>query len=253
MIIRSIITAFSTYSIIPMPGIEWDRKNMRFSMCAFPLVGAVIGLALWGVHLAFISLSLPELVRAALLCLIPALISGGIHLDGYMDTCDALASHGDFEKKFSILKDPHIGAFAAICLAGLMLLEFALWASYPADRYEPLLVALIFIFSRCLSGLSVLCFKPSPYSSMALMFNEAEGGKVALVIQGFECIAVFSAFCTFGLRGALCAVTGVIVFLYYRWMSEKKFGGLNGDQAGWFLTVAEALMLVACVLSQTAT
>ena len=56
----------------------------------------------------------PDLLRGAVLCLLPAAVTGGIHLDGYCDTVDALASHGTPARRQEILKDPHIGAFGVI-------------------------------------------------------------------------------------------------------------------------------------------
>ena len=88
-------------------------------LCAFPLVGLVIGLCCRGWQGFSGFLSLPAVLRGAGLCLIPVLMTGGIHLDGYADTCDALASHAGREKRQQILKDPHLGAFAAIRRAGL--------------------------------------------------------------------------------------------------------------------------------------
>lgn len=43
--LKSLVVAFSTYSKIPMPRVEWDEKSMKYSMCWFPFVGVVIGLA----------------------------------------------------------------------------------------------------------------------------------------------------------------------------------------------------------------
>ena len=108
-ILQTIAVAFAMFSAIPMPQFEWSQKNMRYALCAFPLIGAVCG-GLWclvGV------LPVPELVRAAGFCLVPVLVTGGIHLDGFADTCDALSSYGDAEKKLGILKDPHCGAFCS--------------------------------------------------------------------------------------------------------------------------------------------
>ena len=77
-ILQTIAVAFAMFSAIPMPQFEWSQKNMRYALCAFPLIGAVCG-GLWclvGV------LPVPELVRAAGFCLVPVLVTGGIHLDG---------------------------------------------------------------------------------------------------------------------------------------------------------------------------
>ena len=47
-VIRSLLIAFSTYSRIPVPQVEWNEENRRYSMCFFPLVGLVLGLLVWG-------------------------------------------------------------------------------------------------------------------------------------------------------------------------------------------------------------
>ncbi len=249
MILRSILTAFSTYSVIPVPGSRWDENSARFSMCAFPLIGAVIGVLLFLWSLISESLSMPGPIRTAGLFLIPLWISGGIHMDGFIDTCDALASHKSRDIKLSILKDPHVGAFALIDLGALFVIEYSLWSTLSPEFYDPLCVLLIHTFSRCLSGLSVLSFPIAQGSSMALMFAGAarEKGRAAMIIQLSECVLAAVLFCLRGPAGVLCMITGVIIFLFYRRLSEKQFGGLNGDQAGWFLTVAEAGMLAALV------
>ena len=116
IVLQTVAVAFAMFSAVPVPQFNWTEKNMRYAMCAFPLIGVVIGL-LWflcGV------LPLPGAARAAGFCLIPVWVTGGIHLDGYADTCDALSSYGDREKKLEILKDPHCGAFAVILLAAVL-------------------------------------------------------------------------------------------------------------------------------------
>ena len=118
-VLQTIAVAFAMFSAVPVPQFDWNEKNMRYSLCAFPLVGVLCGV-LWCVCA---SLPLPAMVRAAGFCLIPIWVTGGIHLDGYADTCDALSSYGDREKKLEILKDPHLGAFAVISLAVYLLLH----------------------------------------------------------------------------------------------------------------------------------
>ena len=126
--LKSIAAAFSMYSAIPMPYIEWDEKTMRYAFCYFPLVGAVIGLC---EYLAFVLLDMVGvgiMLKSCVAAVLPVIISGGIHIDGFMDTSDALGSHADREKKLEIMKDPHIGAFAVIALAVYMLLYAGLFS-----------------------------------------------------------------------------------------------------------------------------
>ena len=121
-VLQTIAVAFAMFSAVPVPQFDWNEKNMRYSLCAFPLVGVLCGV-LWCVCA---SLPLPAMVRAAGFCLIPVWVTGGIHLDGYADTCDALCSYGDTKKKLDILKDPHCGAFAVIRLCSYFVAYFAL-------------------------------------------------------------------------------------------------------------------------------
>ena len=148
VVLETIGVAFAMFSALPVPRIDWNERNMRYAMVAFPLIGAVIG-ALWCVCGA---LPLPDMLRAAGFCLIPVAVTGGIHLDGYADTSDALSSYGDREKKLDILKDPHCGAFAVIRLCSYFTLYFALCACVRFTPRVGLIWLLALVLERCLSG-----------------------------------------------------------------------------------------------------
>ena len=110
-LLETLLVAMSTYSSLPMPQFEWNEKNMRYAICFFPAVGAVCGgaLLLWNWFCFRLNVN-PVLFASVAVCL-PLLITGGIHMDGYMDTVDALASHQSRERKLEILKDSTCGAF----------------------------------------------------------------------------------------------------------------------------------------------
>lgn len=241
--LETVAVAFSMFSAIPMPQFAWNERNMKYSLCAFPLVGAVIALTLWGWELLCVRLALPSLLRGAGLCLLPALITGGIHLDGYADTCDALSSHSGVEKRQEILKDPHLGAFAAIRLCVYFVASFALWTSTRTLRL-PVLLGL-FCLSRALSGLALTLFPLRPGSGLARSFAEAADRRRVRAV-----LAVLSALLALLLllaRAGETVLAAALVFLYYRRMCVKDFGGLSGDLAGWFLQTAELWMLSAFV------
>ena len=142
------------FSALPMPQFDWNEKNMRYALCAFPLVGVVCG-ALWCVCGV---LPLPAAARAAGFCLVPVWVTGGIHLDGYADTCDALSSYGDTAKKLEILKDPHCGAFAVIRLCSYFAAYFALCGCVAFTPRVGVLWTLALVGERALSGLAVAAF-----------------------------------------------------------------------------------------------
>ncbi len=246
ILLETVAVAFSMFSAVPMPQFEWNARNMRYSLCAFPLIGAVIASCAWGWNSLCVLLSLPALLRGAGLCLLPVLITGGIHLDGYIDTNDALASHSGIEKRQEILKDPHVGAFAAIRLCVYFVAEFALWTVL-LQLHFPVMLGL-FCLSRTLSGLSLTMFPIREGSGLARSFSDTADRKR---VKGF--LLFLAAFLAAGLvllhAGETVLAAG-LVFLCYRRMCEKAFGGLSGDLAGWFLQEAELWMLAALVLRQ---
>ena len=124
-IVRSIIMSFSMFSCIITPRVEWKKENMGTALAFLPLIGCVIGLVMWGFALLCKALTLNNFVFAAVMTLIPVIISGGIHIDGFCDTVDALASHAEVERKHEILKDSHIGTFAVLWLIAYFLLAFS--------------------------------------------------------------------------------------------------------------------------------
>jgi adenosylcobinamide-GDP ribazoletransferase len=245
-ILKSVLVAFAMFSALPVPQVEWDRDSLRWALCAFPLVGVPIALLCRAWLGLCAAAGLPPLLRGALLCLIPVLVTGGIHLDGYADTCDALASHGSVEKKQEILRDPHIGAFAVIRLCMYFIASLALWTALPALRLSALLG--LFGLSRSLSGLALVRFPLREGSGLARGFAEAADSKrvrTGLLVE----TGVFALLLILG--GQLLSVLAAgLVFGYYRRLCVRDFGGLSGDLAGWFLQTAELWMLAAMVLTE---
>ena len=115
-IIKNIIVAFSLYSRIPMPIFEWKEEDMKHNIIFLPWIGAVIGGICLGLNVLFGHIKIPFVCELAVFSVVPLLITGGFHVDGFMDVQDALKSYKSKEEKLEILKDPHIGAFAVIRL-----------------------------------------------------------------------------------------------------------------------------------------
>ena len=98
-VLESIVVAFSMYSKIPMPHIEWNKENMKNVLCFFPWVGAVAGVLVWLWFRVSDQLGFGVMLRASVAVLIPVLVTGGIHLDGLLDTADALSSWQTRERR----------------------------------------------------------------------------------------------------------------------------------------------------------
>lgn len=248
--VNSFIIAFSMYSKIPMPRARWDEENMRYVMCFFPWVGAVIGalFLVWG-RLGQL-LPVGHSLYVVILLLLPVAVTGGIHLDGLLDTADALSSYQSRERRLEILKDSHAGAFAVIICVSYF------WAYYGflselSMEYVPL-VAMSFFFSRTLSGLAMTSFPCAKNSGLAATFSrgaDKKRARVMLLIQMLLCGGWMAAMDP--LAGAVSAGMGLLCFLGYYRMAKGKFGGITGDLAGWFLQVCELGMLIGVVLVQT--
>ena len=244
IVLQTIAVAFAMFSAIPVPQFDWNEKNMRYAMCAFPLIGAVCGV-LWYLCGA---LPLPALVRAGGFCLIPVWVTGGIHLDGYADTCDALSSYGDREKKLEILKDPHCGAFAVIRLCSYFLAYFALCTCVQFTPRVGALWTLALVLERTLSGYAVAAFPMAKNTGLAHTF--ATAADKTTVRRVLTVLAVVLAACMMFLRGWALVLAALLVFARYHVVSDKQFGGITGDLAGWFLQKTELWMLAALCACQ---
>ena len=155
----SFAIAFSMYSKIPMPQAEWSEENRKYVICFFPLVGAVAGALCYAWYRLCGGINAGAFFYTAGMAAIPLFLTGGIHVDGFMDTMDALHSYRDREEKLRILKDSHIGAFAVICLLGYYLTYLGGISELKSDR-AVLCFCLGFLLSRTLSGLGYDCSLP---------------------------------------------------------------------------------------------
>ena len=87
---------------------------MKYALCFFPWVGLAVGAVSAVLFWLLQQIGAGSMLRAAVLTAVPVLVTGGIHLDGYLDTMDALSSWREKQRRLEILKDPHAGAFAII-------------------------------------------------------------------------------------------------------------------------------------------
>lgn len=248
---QSLFIAFATYSRLPVPRTEWNEKNLRYAVCFFPLIGAVIGALeyLW-FRLAGL-LGCPAALRGAVAAAIGLLVTGGIHADGFCDTVDALSSHQNRERMLEILKDSHCGAFAVIFFGLWLVLWFAGWTAL--DRTDTVLCAALgFVVSRALSGLALNHWPQARKQGMLRAVADA-GRKRAVTAAMLVYLALAAAglLLTSPGRGAAVLAVNALVFLWYRLMSMKKFGGVTGDLAGCFVTVAELGTVLVLALSSS--
>ena len=241
----SFVIAFSTYSKIPMPQVEWSEANMRHTLSFFPLVGAVLGFIFFVTGRICLVLNFGPIARAAILTVIPAAVTGGIHLDGYCDTIDALSSHAPREKKLQILKDSNAGAFAVIWCCVWFVLYFGL-----LTELENLgVIAAGFLLSRAFSALAVERL-PSARAGMGASLKS--GSRYPLwVFLVYLLIFLAVSWASGGLiPGGMALLSTIIFYFVYKQIAVSQFGGFTGDLAGWFLQVCELVILFSTVLTE---
>ncbi len=250
-ILETVAVAFGMYSALPTPRVEWNEKNMRWALAAFPILGVVQGLGWWGVCALSATAALPELLRGALLCVWPALMTGGIHLDGYADVSDALASHAEPARKREILHDSHIGAFAAIRLCLYFVVYLGLCCAMATTEAALWCMGLGFVLSRALSGLLLTQLSVAEGSSLARLFADAaDKRRAGLVLGGMSAGLAAAMICLCGAAGIAADCAALLVMWRYIRVARREFGGVSGDLAGWFLVKAEFWMLAVIVAVQ---
>lgn len=247
-LLGALAIACSMYSRIPMPRVDWTKERMRYALCFFPVIGVLIGTVLYGSMYVlghFLELSQYPVLYAGFGTAFPLLVTGGIHMDGFLDVTDARSSYGDREKKLQILKDPHTGAFAIIG-CGVYLLLYAACFSV-LDFPKLACFAVSFVLERALSGLSVVCFPKAKQTGLAATFSgQAQTWVVAVcMVLWFLCGCACLCWLSGVGKAAVCIAVSLLVWGYYWRMSKKEFGGITGDLAGWFLQVCELALLAA--------
>ncbi|MBQ7874532.1 MAG: adenosylcobinamide-GDP ribazoletransferase [Oscillospiraceae bacterium] len=244
-LLKAFCMSFSMFCAIPTPFAHiWEDSVRSLMLVVFPFVGTVIG-AIWALAAFLLNeLNCPQMFGAALLALMPYLLTGGIHLDGYMDCCDAIFSRRPLEKKREILKDSHVGSFAVIALSVLMMLSFAAFAS--ADGSENML-ALIFIctVSRACSAIGVSTLRPMGHSEYAGSFQQgiSKGNFTALTVILVLSVALSYAICgADGLVSCFSTAAGYVIFTAYAF---KNLDGFSGDVTGFGHTLGELCGIIA--------
>ena len=186
------------------------------------------------------ALSVAPALAAALIVILPILMTGGIHLDGYMDTADAVLSWRPLEKRLEILKDPHTGSFSVIALSCLLLLSYGATLTLLQSGREVFPLLLIPAVSRACSAFCVSRLKPLSHSEYAGTSDNA--GAVSGAAFAILCLALSIFAGWHGVFVCLAVVAGYALIM--RW-TYKILGGFSGDLAGCALSVAEVCGLIA--------
>ena len=240
--LHAFVMCQSMFCVIPAPQL-WDEKAKDKMLLFLPVIGLEIGVIWAALVWACNLLDLPSMVTALVLTACPFALTGFLHLDGFMDVTDAVKSCRSLERRREILKDSHVGSFAVIGVVLLMLAQFAFFASVreTADHHGLILIPAV---SRCCSALAVTGLKPMSTSQYA----EQKKPKTHLfILMGMLCVFLGAGFLLWGKYGF--ALVGCLVgYALALLRGYKSLCGMNGDIAGYALTVGELCAAAVYVL-----
>lgn len=236
---KGYLTAFamtqSMFCAIPCPWKKWDEKARPYMLLFLPAVGLEIG-ALWVLlDRILVLLGIPAPVCALAMCALPYLVTGFIHLDGFLDVTDAVCSWRDLERRREILKDSHVGSFAVVWCGFLLIGGFAFFLSVPTEA-EHWCLLLVPVVSRCCTAMAVL--KLPPMSTSQYAQNRETPKWHAAVLAAAAAVCVAGGFLFWGKYGFVL-VGGLVGYGLALRRSYRSLEGMNGDISGYCLTVSE--------------
>lgn len=228
-------------TVIPAPAVAVTPAVAGRAAALFPLVGALVGALLGALGLA-LDRVLPAGPVAALLVAAAALLTGGLHLDGLMDTADGLAGARSPEQRLAIMRDSRVGAFGALAAVLALLAQFAcLSALTGQSRFLALVAAAA--ASRWSVLLALAAFPAARSEGLGAWLRAGVGG--ASVVAG-SLFAAPLAFVATPLGAIALILGGGVAAGLGRWLT-RRLGGLTGDAYGAIAVVAETAVLFAAV------
>lgn len=238
---NAFLAALSFLTRIPVPGIGNVNSNtLSRSIMFFPIVGGIIGAVTAGVYL-LLGPFLPRTVLSVFIIAVPIFMTGGIHFDGLLDTCDGLFSGRSREKSLEIMRDSRVGSMGVIAGILNVFLRYSILAELPGAILPTLLITQA-VTGRWVMAMAVYLF---PYA-------RKEGGlgqgftakKNILNIILSSLFAVIILLFTNGVAGILIAFVVVSLALLIAFWAAGRLGGLTGDVYGALNEAAENIFLL---------
>jgi len=227
-------------TIIPLWRRELSAEEAGRSLGYFPLVGLIIGLILVGLD-RLLSLILPSALVDAMLIVSLVVLTGALHLDGFIDTCDGFASGKSPQERLEVMADSRTGSFGVIGVCCLLVLKYAALSSVPGAMRLAALI-LMPVLSRWTMVYAVVAFpyaKKAPGTGHAFR-QQASWPRMALATS----IALILSLWLMGPMGiALMAAIWLIILGVASYL-KRRLGGLTGDTYGAINELAELFILI---------
>jgi len=241
--INSFLTALSFLSVMPVPEKflpEWNEKNLKFFCVMIPVTGILFA-AFWFLFSFLLSLiKISDNLRGFMMTLLTLSLTGGLHMDGLMDTCDAIFSHRDRDTRLKILSDTHAGSFAVMaCVIALMSKTFLFAEIFSQNSQINFLIP---IYSRL--GMAVLLnnLKFAKPGGLAVMLGTLRAKRNNFFFMILFLILIFLN------KSLIIPAIFILSLIIWSKICLKIFGGITGDLLGAFLEISEILLLTGTVI-----
>ena len=239
------LLALSLLTVVPVPVAEATPRALARSAAFFPLVGAGLGLAVGALGLLAEPL-LPQAPTVVLQMIALVLLTGGLHLDGLMDTADGVFGGRTRDRRLEIMRDSRVGAFGVLA-AGLALLAqlVCLVELAPLPRMIALVLALT--VGRWAMALALGAFPSARADGLGASYEAGSGVWPAIVATTFAVAVAFWATApAWPFALAALALALAVALAGGRWLANR-LGGLTGDTYGALCVVAETAVLYLAV------
>ena len=223
---------------------EWDEKSFSRASVFYPVVGLIIGFCVAVV--AFLLKLTGYYSVAAVGALITAIcISGGIHLDGFMDMCDGIFASRGREKALEIMKDSRVGSFAVIGVVMLLLLKFALYFVLIGETWFFIAFLAAFAFSRFMMTCTILVFPSARASGLGATVKKYVA-KPALL---WGILIIFALSLWHGFYALIFAfILAFAIMILLAGQINRFLHGLTGDIYGAMAELGEAVFLLCLMI-----
>ncbi len=259
---RGLRSAIGFLTILPLSPAS-THNHLASARGWFPFVGLLIGAALAAVDAFWLGFRLPVaesqtylsssyiLLESAILVVLLCVLTRALHLDGFMDSCDALLGGFSRDRRLAILRDPNVGAFAVVGVVCLLLVKFAAINELPLF-YRTTLLLLFPCLSRWAMLLTMELYPYVRSSGLGTaFFDGGERRNRWQLVFGFAFTLIMSV--------ALAGVAGIVLLAAAcatAWgigaWADRLLGGVTGDIYGAVNEVTEAVVLVLIILISAA-
>lgn len=242
---RKILIAISFFTRFPIKLKDVSEDEFYNSMIFMPIVGLFIGALLFLVSWIFSYIHVVSL-QALFTMIVYIWITGGLHLDGFADTIDALFSARDHEKMMEIMKDSRLGSFGAI---GLILLFLTIWSCYTVVLPQNLLIVLLLPLVGRYCAIQTCCFSTYAEGGGGLGRRIVEMTKPWHVLIYLVLILSFAWFCI-GFIAFWAALATMVLNFGLMFYLQRKIGGITGDTIGLTIELTQTIYLVLLAVIQ---